>query len=88
LPSANGADTVEEVHQRTGGDWRGWIESHTASVADTEMLKVFRYLVLEKTSGTFGEVKFRESMGWVWERELVFGFGVDTRSGGGEVEGV
>jgi len=28
-----------------------------------ERLKVFRYLVQEKRSGTFGEVKFRESMG-------------------------
>ena len=46
-----------------------------------ERLKVFRYLVQEKPSGTFGEVKFWESMRWVLERELVFSIGVDTRSG-------
>ncbi|CAZ80997.1 unnamed protein product [Tuber melanosporum] len=46
------------------------------------MLKGFRYLVQDKPSGTIGEVKFRESMGWVWKKGLVVEIGVDTRSGG------
>ncbi|CUS09396.1 unnamed protein product [Tuber aestivum] len=45
-------------------------------------LKGFRYLVQDKPSGTIGDVKFRESMGWVWKKGLVVEIGVDTRSGG------
>jgi len=46
------------------------------------LLKGFRYLVQDKPSGTIGEVRFRESMGWVWKKGLVVEIGIDTRSGG------
>ena len=46
------------------------------------MLKGFRYKVQDKPSGTIGEVRFRESMGWAWKKGLVVEIGVDTRSGG------
>ena len=74
-PMNVGASAVERFYELLGVEGEGGVERK-------RMLKGFRYLVQDKPSGTIGEVKFRESMGWVWKRGLVVEIGVDTRSGG------
>ncbi|PUU77292.1 hypothetical protein B9Z19DRAFT_987346 [Tuber borchii] len=75
VPMNLGASAVERFYELLGVEGEGGVERK-------RMLKGFRYLVQDKPSGTIGEVKFRESMGWVWKKGLVVEIGVDTRSGG------
>ena len=74
-PMNLGASAVERFYELLGVEGEGGTEKKG-------MLKGFRYLVQDKPSGTIGEVKFLESMGWVWKRGFVVEIGVDTRSGG------
>ena len=74
-PMNLGASAVERFYELLGVEGDGGAEKK-------RMLKGFRYLVQDKPSGTICEVKFRESMEWVWKKGLVVEIGVDTRSGG------
>ena len=74
-PMNLGALAVERFYELLGVEEDGGAERKM-------LLKGFRYLVQDKPSGTIGEVRFWESMGWVWKKGLVVEIGVDTRSGG------
>ena len=74
-PMNLGALAVERFYELLGVEGEGGVERK-------KMLKGFRYQVQDKPSGTIGEVRFRESMEWVWKKGLVVEIGVDTRSRG------
>ena len=59
-PMNVGASAVGGFYELLGVEGEGGVERK-------RMLKGFRYLVQDKPSGTIGEVKFRESVVWVWE---------------------
>ena len=74
-PMNLGVLAMERFYELLGVEAEGGVERK-------RMLKGFRYQVQDKPSGTIGEVRFRESMGWVWKKGLVVEIRVDTRSGG------
>ena len=74
-PMNLGALAVERFYELLGVEGEGGVDRK-------RMLKGFRYQVQDKPSGTIGEVRFRESMEWVWKKGLVVEIGVNTRNGG------
>ena len=70
-----GALAVEWFYELLGAEGECGVERK-------RMLTEFRYQVQDKPSGTIGEVRLREGIGWAWKKVLVVEIEVDTRSGG------